>query len=312
MSGFSVLKPGFLTLITDLGRFGYHRIGVTSGGPVDASAFRWANRLLGNPANAVMLEVSIGGLVLEAQLETRIAVTGAETRLTVNGESKPLWCCHRVRNGDRIELGFARDGCRSYFAVAGGLLVAPTFGSATTVLRESLGGLNGEKLTAGDQLHCAAATDGPLLMLPESERPDYSAELALRVIPVCRHGTFSRAQKRRFFSAEYTVTDRCDRMGYRLNGATIEPAVDGILSEGVCLGTIQVPADGQPIVLMNDRQTIGGYPKIGAVLSLDVASLGQRMAGARVSFRPITPAAARDALLSAERRFRQTELVRLS
>lgn len=307
--GFKVLKPGFLTLITDRGRFGYHRIGLTTGGPVDPMAFRWANRLLGNDDNASLLEASFGGLSLEAQVDTALVLTGANAPLSINGVDAEMWRSHAIKAGDKIELGFATEGCRSYLAVAGGFNIDAEFGSSATVARESIGGLNGEKLSAGDVLPCVSHTGHPLKVLPEASRPSYSDDISLRVIPGYQQQHFSRYQQRLFFSSEYEVSDRCDRMGYRLTGAEIKPSIDGILSEGICLGAIQVPADGQPIVLLNDRQTIGGYPKIGSVVSLDVARLGQCMPGVKLRFEPVTIDSAHNALCLAESYFHRTEMV---
>ncbi|WP_421866057.1 biotin-dependent carboxyltransferase family protein [Motiliproteus sp.] len=287
-TGFKVIQPGILTLIQDAGRFGQHGIGLTTGGPLDPQAFNWANRLCGNDLSVSALEVSIGGLVLEAQIETRLCVTGAAMPLKINGEERELWRAHPIMAGDRIELGFASDGARAYLAVAGGFDIAPSFGSSATVTREGIGGLNGTKLQAGELLPANPAERDGCLVLPESYRPEYGKHANLRVIPGYQQQAFSRLQQRIFFSNDYKVSDRCDRMGFRLEGPEIKPSIDGILSEGICLGAIQVPADGQPIVLLNDRQTIGGYPKIGSVLSLDTGALAQLMPGSTVSFEPIT------------------------
>ncbi|TDO97347.1 biotin-dependent carboxyltransferase family protein [Marinomonas balearica] len=290
--GFLVQQPGLMTLIQDAGRYGQHGIGLTVGGPLDAEAFRWANRLCSNDVGATALEVSFGGLVLEAQVETVIALTGADIPLTINGEAQPMWQTLPVKAGDKIKLGFATSGSRAYFAVAGGLCVPHTFGSAATVVREGIGGLAGEKqgakLAKGDVLTCQSSTGIELRCLPEQHRPDYSKDVKLRVILGYQKEAFSDLQIATFVSSEYTTTDRSDRMGFRLEGPQIKPSINGILSEGICHGAIQVPADGQPIVLLNDRQTIGGYPKIGSVLSLDTGKLAQLSPGAKVRFETIT------------------------
>lgn len=288
MSGFKVVQPGILTLIQDAGRFGQHGIGLTTGGPLDPLAFKWANRLCGNDLNAATLEVSIGGLVLEAQIETRLCLTGAVMPLKVNGEERDSWRTHSILPGDKIELGYATEGARAYLAIAGGFQISPSFGSCATVTREGIGGLDGGKLKAGDLLPAAAASRGEHWLLPDIYRPTYGNHACLRVIPGYQQHAFSHYQQRLFFSNDYKVTDRSDRMGFRLEGPQIKPSIDGILSEGICHGAIQVPADGQPIVLMNDRQTIGGYPKIGSALSLDTAELAQLLPGSTVSFEPIT------------------------
>jgi biotin-dependent carboxylase-like uncharacterized protein len=287
-SAFIVEQPGMLTLIQDEGRFGAHRLGLSTGGPADPLAFHWANRLCGNKLGVSALEVSVGGLVLEANVATRIAVCGAHMPLTINHRAKSLWRSHQVKPGDRIELGFANEGVRAYFSVAGGFDIPTIFGSASTVVRESMGGLNGGKLQSGDVLPCKENLNGRCFMLPRAYRPLYGHHAMLRVIPGYQQHSFSRQQQRRFFSHEYFVSAYSDRMGCRLEGAAISVDIDGILSEGICHGAIQIPPDGQPIVLMNDRQTIGGYPKLGSVLSLDVAQLAQLKPGSKVSFELIT------------------------
>jgi biotin-dependent carboxylase-like uncharacterized protein len=301
MSGFRVLQPGLMTLITDRGRFGQHRIGLTTGGPLDPDAFDWANRLLGNDANATGLEISIGGLVLEAEVDSWIVLTGGELPLKINGTEMERWHAHPVRRGDRIEAGFSSAGARGYLAVSGGFQIEPMFGSTATVQREKLGGLNGAKLNSGDLLPCRPAADAGGWRLPVEHQPNYRDNRPLRVILGYQQWAFSEVQKQILFSSQYRVSDRADRMGYRLEGPAIAPSIDGILSEGICLGAIQVPADGQPIVLLNDRQTIGGYPKIGSLFSPDTARLAQMLPGSDISFEPFTQDEAHNQLLLRKR-----------
>ena len=307
MSAFKVIQPGLLSLIQDAGRFGQHAIGLTNGGPLDGPAFRLCNRLLGNDANATAIEVSFGGLELEAGVDTFVCVTGAHMPLTINGEAQDRYRVLAVKAGDRLHLGFAESGARAYLGVADGFQVDPSFGSSATVVREDIGGLNGTKLAIDDLLPAATCTERALRFLPPEQQPHYHDLVTVRVIPGYQQAHFSRFQQRRFFSHEFTVSDRCDRMGYRLEGPVIECDIEGILSEGICQGAIQIPADGQPIVLLNDRQTIGGYPKIGSALSLDTAALAQLTPGGRVYFTPISPHAAHNALhLAASFESRQT------
>lgn len=309
LSGLRVRQPGLMTLIQDAGRFGQHHLGLTTGGPLDAEAFYWANRLCSNEPSAAALEVSFGGLVLEAEADTLIALTGAEMTLKINGTEQDGWRSHAVAQGDLIELGYATSGCRAYLAVAGGLKVAPQFGSAATVVRERIGGLEGSKLAPGDFLCCDTGTSAPTLSLPESGRPDYGTDKPLRVILGYQQDHFDAVQQALFFSSEYSTTERSDRMGYRLEGQEIHADIDGILSEGICLGAIQVPADGQPIILLHDRQTIGGYPKLGSVFTPDLARLAQLTQGAQVHFEPITIDDAHNQLWLARVRRERTELV---
>jgi biotin-dependent carboxylase-like uncharacterized protein len=291
-----VIQPGLLSLLQDAGRFGQHHLGLTTGGPLDPEAFYWCNRLLQNPAAATAIEISFGGLELEVRTDTLLCVTGADMPLTINAREQPSWFSHRVRAGDRVALGFAQHGCRAYLGVSGGFDVAPMFGSTATVPREGLGGLRGSKLAEGDDIPCSPCGDGRRFYLPPAARPRYGHDITLRVIPGYQQAHFNRQQQRRFFGHSYRVSDRSDRMGYRLEGPAIACDISGILSEGICLGAIQVPADGQPIVLLNDRQTIGGYPKIGAALSVDLAKLAQLRPGATVHFAPVTPHGAHNAL----------------
>ena len=286
--GFLVKHSGVLSLIQDAGRFGAFNIGLTNGGPIDSEAFQWANRLCGNELNATSIEISVGGLSLIAQVDCTIAVTGASMPLTVNHQAKSLWRSLTVKAGDIIELGYARQGLRSYLAVAGGFNIIKSFGSSATVCRESIGGLNGDKLKTGDILPCANFKRKTNLVLSESQRPTYTDEITLHTIPSYQQKQFPSHQQRMFYTCEYQVSKSFDRMGYRLQGQKITGDINGILSEGICYGAVQIPADGQPIVLLNDRQTIGGYPKIGAVSSVDCAKLGQLSQGGKVYFEPIS------------------------
>ena len=275
---------------------GQHRIGLTNGGPLDPHAFEYCNRLLQNRAGTTALEISFGGLKLEAAVDTYICLTGAQMTLRINNHEQPRWEVLAIKAGDSISVDFAEQGCRAYLGVAGGFQVAPSFGSTATVVREKIGGLNGDKLQAGDELPCEAVTQLRHLYLPAEHQPHYQNLVTVRVIPGYQQKHFSRYEQRRFFSHAYTVSDRCDRMGYRLEGPAIDCDIEGILSEGICFGAIQVPADGQPIVLLNDRQTIGGYPKIGSALSLDCGHLAQLRPGGTVHFAPVSPHGAHNAL----------------
>jgi biotin-dependent carboxylase-like uncharacterized protein len=290
--GFIVKNPGMLSLLQDGGRFGAFKFGLTNGGPLDLPAFHWANKLCANELNQCAVEVSIGGLSLCANVDTVIAVTGADMPLTINGQAKALWRSHKVKAGDTIELGYATVGMRCYLAVKGGFIIKPSFGSSSTVCREGIGGLNGAKLAVNDCLPCtaldAAQADIKLYELAQHNQPKLSKEVVLRTIPSYQQQHFSSHQQRLFYSSEYQVSKHMDRMGYRLEGQKVSADIDGILSEGICHGAVQVPQDGQPIVLLNDRQTIGGYPKIGAVIAFDTAKLAQLGQGGKVRFESIS------------------------
>lgn len=292
--GFLVKNPGMLSLIQDAGRFGATNIGLTNGGPIDMPAFYWANRLCGNKTNISVIEVSLGGLVLIAQYDSQIAVTGAPLPLTINGQVKDIWRSYAIKAGDVIAFGFSNIGVRCYLAVKGGFDIPLSFGSTSTVCREQIGGLSGNKLQTNDIVPCTAVNhqfsgkNKSQLRLAEKYRPHYSNEVVLRTVASYQQHHFSSTQQSLFYSSEYQVSKHYDRMGYRLNGPAIKADVNGILSEGICHGAIQIPSDGHPIVLLNDRQTIGGYPKIGAVIALDTAKLGQLNQGAKVHFKKIS------------------------
>jgi biotin-dependent carboxylase-like uncharacterized protein len=310
VSGFSVKHPGLLTLIQDSGRFGKHNLGLTNGGPLDALAFDWANRLLGNESNATALEISFGGLSLESEVDTAVVVTGAELPFKVDGKAMAQWQTHSVKKGDIIELGYATRGTRAYLAVAGGFTIPPSFGSSATVVREKIGGLNGDKLQADDHLPCDPKTQSLHYRLDDDDHPQYTDSAILRVVLGYQQSAFEPVEQQRFFGSQYQVTERSDRMGFRLEGEAIKSSIVGMLSEGICHGAIQIPADGQPIVLMNDRQTIGGYPKIGSVIPLDTAKLAQLSPGATINFESISPEYAHNLHWLAKSRYERTQPVK--
>lgn len=306
MSDFLVEQPGLLSLLQDRGRYGAHNLGLTTGGPLDFLAFDWANRLLGNDVNATCVEVSFGGLTIQARVESSFVVTGAEAPCKLNGESVPQWQTLDIRVGDKLEIGFASKGTRIYLAVHGGFDVKSSFGSSSTVVREKIGGIHGDKLQSGDQLPCKNAKLQRHNRLAEADRPEYGDNASLRVVLGYQQAAFDPTQQWRFFNSEYRLTDRCDRMGFRLEGETVHSTMVGMLSEGICHGAVQIPADGQPIVLMNDRQTIGGYPKIGSIIPMDTARLAQLSPGATVRFDAISIEEAHNIHCLERARFKRT------
>ncbi|GHA09769.1 5-oxoprolinase subunit C family protein [Oceanisphaera arctica] len=281
-----ILTPGPLSLIQDLGRHGHQHIGVSPGGPMDEHAFLWANRLLGNPLNAPQIEIAIGQFSCQFHADTTIALTGADMNATLNGQTVTVWHSLRIRAGDQLSLNGARRGIRTYLAVKDGFKVTDILGSCATVMRDSLGGAGGQgdKLAAQDLLRYNVTSPIPTRQVPLQFIPEYGQDIILSVIPGYQYDRFDKAERERFFSSEYTVTPQMDRMGYRLSGAAIQCQTSSLISEGIALGAIQIPADGQPIILMRDRQTIGGYPKIGCVTARDLSTLAQCQPGATVRF----------------------------
>ncbi|MFT2112572.1 biotin-dependent carboxyltransferase family protein [Marinomonas sp. 2405UD68-3] len=309
-----ILQPGVLALLQDAGRIGQHRIGLTVGGPMDPFAFRWANRLCHNQYNDSAIEISIGGFSTEFTESTQIAITGAKVDAKLNGNAVPMWETLNIAAGDVLKLGFATEGCRIYLAVLGGIQLEAQFGSTATVVREGLGGLStksGKPLAKEDQLTLSTLPLKTRLKMPEADRPDYTDTTPLNVVLGYQTNSFSDLDKARFFNGEYTVSERMDRMGYRLTGPICKSSVTSMLSEGICHGAIQMPPDGQPIVLLNDRQTIGGYPKLGSVMARDTARLAQMTQGKTLTFYAVTTEEAHAINVLARRREANIELLSL-
>lgn len=289
MSAFVVLKPGVVSTLQDQGRFGYAHLGLTQGGPADHRSYRIADLLLQNPSPSCQVEVSVGGLSVVALADTVFCVTGAQMPLTVNGQPKSLWQTHRVKKDDVIALGFAQAGVRSYLAVAGGFRLPKYFGSNSTVLREKVGGIAGGALQQGQFLPVRPAYRSLLFTLPESYWPGFSTPLELGLVPGYQQQWFDTIQWQQLYSTDYKVSALSDRMGYRLEGEPLCCQPRALLSEGICYGAVQLPPEGLPIVLLNDRQTLGGYPKPGAVLATDAAALAQCRQGHSIRFYPVSP-----------------------
>ena len=292
MSGLVVADPGLLTTVQDLGRFGHQRVGVPQSGPMDRAAFVVANRLVGNGDAAAALECTIKGPRLEVRQTALVAVAGAAMGFTVNGQEAPAWTAIRVRPGDVLGFQMASAGCRAYLAVAGGIDVPLVLGSRATYLRGRLGGFSGRALQKGDVLPVGVATGGAARegrAVPTALRPTYPAERECRVILGPQDDRFTPDGIRAFLDGPYDVTPQADRMGYRLKGPVITHARGhDIVSDGIPLGGIQVPGEGQPIVLLADRQTTGGYTKIATVIGVDIGAIGQTRPGQRIRFRQVT------------------------
>ncbi len=280
--------PGPFTTIQDKGRFGWVHMGVPVSGAMDDFAYTCANLLVGNRKDLPALEITLSGPELEVLDTADIAVTGADMALTINGEPPPRWRTIRVQKGDRIAAGMAESGCRAYLAATGGIRVPKVMGSCSTYAGASIGGIDGRPLREGDVV---ARGEGKLLAKPRRMPwfPLYSSEILVRAIPGPQDDYFSESMDR-FFESEFTVTDRANRMGYRLEGPVIERdagAPSSIISEASFPGNIQVPPDGQPIILMVE-QTIGGYTKIATVITPDLFRVAQAKPGDRIRFHRIS------------------------
>ncbi len=297
-----VLSPGLLTTVQDAGRRSFRSLGVPLGGAADQRSYVTANLLVGNNAGAAALEATLLGPALEFTAECAFAVTGADLGAQLNGAELPLYRCNLARRGDILAFAARRSGCRAYIAFAGGIDVPMVMGSRSTCLAAAFGGYNGRALAAGDRLQLAGAATLPGALLGRRAPENCFAGVAtLRAIAGPQSDCFSAADYRSFFTTQYTLSASSDRMGCRLRGAALKPAGGGnIVSDAVCAGAVQVPGDGQPVLLLADCQTTGGYPKIACVVSVEIPRAAQCAPGDKVRFEQIEIGAAQ-ALLSEQR-----------
>lgn len=338
--GLSVTAPGMQTTVQDRGRFGWQAYGVSAGGAMDARSMRMANALVGNPDDAAVLEMTLLGPSFRADRDLLIAVCGADFDARAGGEplpmNRPVW----VRAGTELTFDRARRGCRAYLAVAGGIDVPPVLGSRSTDPRAGIGGMNGRALAAGDVLPV-----GPLsrlgLQWAETLRKQADAagrawasarweagppsvmnfagagrkgdkaesrRFTLRIVRGAEWETFGEEAQNRLLQSEYRVQAASDRMGIRLSGHPLgRERTEELISHGVVPGTLQVPPDGQPIVLAAGCQPTGGYPKIAHVIGADLPILGQFVPGDRAAFELVSHEEAWEAWLAEERELRMLQ-----
>jgi antagonist of KipI len=279
--GVHVVRAGMFTTVQDLGRSGHRARGVPLSGAADPMALRIANLLVGNPEHAAALEFTLVGPELKFAHDTVIALAGGQF------DELPNWRPLTVRGGTTLRLGQLRSGCRGYLAVAGGIDVTPVLGSRSTYVRAGLGGLSGRVLRDGDVLAVPTTNRTPVEHWRIDERilPSYSNSPTVRVVPAKETDEFDPG----WAEAEFHVTPHSDRMGVRLGGQALARRTEReLVSSPVVPGTVQVPPDGQPIVLLADAQTIGGYPQVATVVSVDLPLVAQLKPGDRVRFRMVT------------------------
>ncbi|HGM5583376.1 TPA: biotin-dependent carboxyltransferase family protein [Pseudomonas putida] len=282
-----------LCQLQDAGRLGVRHLGVTQGGALDWVAMNWANWLLGNTLDAPVVEVALGGFSLLAEQDCVLALAGADLDARVDEQPLAPWRSFTLHKGQRLTLRQPRQGVRAYLAAAGGFAGEAVLGSCSTVAREALGGIEGrgEALAKGQVLRFVEGTPA-VREVPEALRPVYPAKPVLDLVMGAQIGDFSGTSLFEAFNSDWTLDSRADRMGSRLLGPQLVYQGVPMISEGIPLGAVQVPPDGQPIVLLNDRQTIGGYPRLGALTPLALAQLAQCMPGAVVRFRAVVQEAA--------------------
>jgi biotin-dependent carboxylase-like uncharacterized protein len=288
-----IVEPGPQTTVQDLGRPGQLRYGIPPSGPMDVRAFVLANRLVGNADNAAGLECTLLGPRFTVNGACAIAVTGAEAPVTVNGEPAPAWTTLPLAPGDAVRVAAARAGVRIYVAFSGGLDLPRALGSRATYLRGRLGGVEGRALRRDDLLRLFPAPPPPVRRLAADALPVFEAEPEVRVVLGPQADRFTAEGIAALLGGAYEMLPQSDRMGARLAGPRIAHARGhDIISDGVALGAVQVPGDGQPIVLLVDRQSTGGYTKIATVCSFDIPRVGQAKPGQRVRFSAVDVAEA--------------------
>jgi antagonist of KipI len=310
----NILKPGLLTTVQDEGRFGYQKTGLVASGALDAAALRTANLLVGNPTGAAGLECTLRGPTLRFEADALLALTGADLAASIDGQPVPPGRPVAVRAGTMLAFGAPKASGRAWLAVRG---------SRATYLRAALGGLAGRALRAGDELPVGEwpATGRRLFQMLKPQLaagwaaarwyaapaplPRPGKPLWLRALPGPDYEQFDLASQRALWEEEFTVTPAADRMGARLSGPALRRTASAeLLSSAVTFGTVQVPAGGQPIVLLADRQTTGGYPRLAQVITADLGRLAQALPGTRLRFQPVVLAEAQALYLAQEQQWR--------
>lgn len=318
-----VIDPGLLTTVQDLGRFGWYHIGMPPSGAMDNFAFRVGNLLIGNDENAAGLEITYVGPKLEVNTETLIAVTGAESQLSINDRPAALWQTHAVFPGDRISLGGMSRGARAYLCVAGGIDVPVLLGSRSTYMLGRFGGVAGRKLQAEDQLPLGPrANKGEARLGRAVDRalvPAPTKELEVRIVMGMCSYRVEEESLVEFLDAAWEVSTEADRIGYRLKGPAFkfkagqQPFGAGadpsnVVDLGYPVGSIQIPGGLEAILLLNDAVTGGGYTTIGTVIRADLDRVAQASPGSKIRFRAVGIEEALQARRTRENRLAQVRL----
>jgi antagonist of KipI len=314
-----ILRSSFLTTVQDLGRMGFREFGVSPGGALDSHALRVANLLVGNKESAAGIEITFGGVQLRFADERVVAWCGGEFDVRIGSTSLPAGHAGFVRAGDVLIFNQPKTGCRSWLGISGGIDVPLVLGSRSTDLRANFGGLDGRALRDGDEVPLGGNSERPKILIEKLREQkvanwkpphDWSSpakhEPVLRVICGSNSDRFNDVTIQRFTNDVFVVSADSNRMGARLEGPHLQRDHDvDLVSEGVAPGTIQVPPSGQPILLLGDCQTIGGYPKIAHVITVDLSVAAQLRAGDSVRFREISLAEAHRRLVERERYLEQ-------
>ena len=298
IAGIEILSAGLQTTVQDLGRFGYGHYGVPPSGALDSFSLRIANLLVGNAETQACLETTLMGLRFKALADVLVAVTGADQQPRIEKHPIEMWRSQRLKKGEILSFAGPKNGCRAYVAFGGGLDILPVLGSRSTNLSAAFGGLNGRALKKGDVLPIKTPTS-PFATEGRSFNARWRSletdTWTLRIIWGPQHHDFSEDVQHTFVNSRFTASPRSDRTGIRLNGPPIrrkENTAESIISEGLISGSIQVPGDGQPIIILGETVT-GGYRKIATVISADLPLTGQVRPGDNIRFQAVTMQAAR-------------------
>lgn len=309
-----ILKSGLQTTVQDLGRTGFQKYGVIVSGAMDPFAHRLANLLVGNSEQAATLEITLVGPAIQFTEDALIALCGGNLSPKVNGDAVRTGRMLAVKEGATLTFGEPSMGARCYLAIAGGIGVPAVMGSRSTYLRAGIGGFQGRALEKGDVLPIGEVTQQQQALQQHHENEfdwllppaRYFEEPVIRMIPGRQFELFDENSKQRIFSEPFAVSSNSDRMGYRLQGARLSLETPAeLVSEAVAFGSVQVPGDGNPIVLLADRQTTGGYPKIGQVASVDLPLISQLKPGQQLRFKKISMADAQQRWIEQEQSIRQ-------
>lgn len=304
-----IISPGLLSTVQDLGRFGYMQSGFSPSGAMDAYSAKLANILVGNSQGEGVIEMTMMGITARFDCETIIALTGADMSPAINGEPVKMYESIPVKCGDVLSMKTAAKGMRAYLAVAGSFDIAPVMGSVSTNLKCSVGGFEGRKLKAGDfiPLRFSASPNG---FGHRSIEPcnNYGSTVNVRAVAGPQDDYFSKEELEKFFSSVYVTSPKSDCMGIRLEGEKIS-SINGvdIVSDGIVTGSVQIPSSGQPIVMMADRQTTGGYAKIATVITSDLKHLAQLQPGNTVRFIRVSHRDAEKINIREQKYFKQLE-----
>lgn len=292
MGKMKFIKSGLCTQVQDEGRFGYRDIGVAVSGAMDSFAYKISNYLVGNSQELASLEITMVGPEIKFFDDELIAICGAELSPCINGESVENWVSIKVNKGDILTFKGNKCGARAYISFAGGLDIPKQLGSFSTNIKASFGGFQGRNIKVNDEIRILTNKKSINRYtgnkLERRYIPSYHESIKVRVILGPQDDYFNEAEINKFFNETYEVSSLCDRMGYRLTGTPLKHCRSAnIISDANSIGSIQVPGDGLPIILMNDCGTTGGYPKIGTVIQSDIFRIAQLKSSSKIKFESI-------------------------